>query len=426
MIIAGNKVTKNEVITRELSFLKDSTFTKKQLQEDADKLINLGIFDKVKIDAVPADQTGENFSVIIEINEGPNIIPIPQGGIYEGELKKIWLGMNLKLKNFQGKNEEIGSSFGIGYQPFIELSYRDNWIGNESHFFIFTNLGYHKFINREIPYESLNGSLKDSLREYSTNRFNGTIGIGKFLSRYSRMSLAYSYNYNDVPDYVPGRTINNNGVDNYSTVSLEFNYDKRNDIEYTLNGIYLDIFYLKYGIGNNLDFHRAGFDFRKFVPIKISNDYSVTFAFRFYNENTFGGSAPDYLKSTLGYDNYIRGYNDYLYKGDNIFLFQSEFRIPVIKPFLVEGKKHPIIKSLPVFKDFYYQYGLYGTLFYELGGITSNNEPKPYSNIPFKNGYGIGLNALLPFNFIARMDFVFRPGISEFIKRFVFELDASF
>jgi len=193
-----------------------------------------------------------------------------------------------------------------------------------------------------------------------------------------------------------------------------------------LYGTYFDVFYLKYGIGNNLDFHRAGFDFRKFVPIKFAEDYSVTFAFRLYNENTFGGSVPDYLKSTLGYGNYVRGYKDYLFKGENLFLFQSEFRIPVIKTFFVEGRKHPIIKSLPVFKDFNYQYGLYATLFYDLGGITSNNEQKPYSNIPFKNGYGIGLNALLPFNFVARLDFVFRQGISEFIKRFAFELESSF
>jgi outer membrane protein assembly factor BamA len=424
VIIIGNKVTEKKIIIRELSFLDDSTFTKSILQEDAERLINLGIFDKVNIEAVPSDASGKVASVIVEVNEGPHIIPIPQGGIYDGKIERIWIGMDLRIKNFRGINEETGLSFGLGYQPFVELSFRDNWIGEKSHFFVFTNFGFHRFVNKEIPTENLNGVSKDSLQEYRSNRYNGAIGIGKYISRHAKISLAYGFYLNDIMDYLPGRSLTDDGNDKYSTITFDFNYDKRNDVNYSLQGTYFDVFYSKYGVFNRLDFNRVSIDFRKYIPIKIANEYFVTFAFRVYNLSTFGSSVPDYLRAYLGYDNYIRGFNEYLFKGDNIFLLKSEFRIPIIKPFLVSGKEHPIIKSLPVFKEFTYKYGLYGTVFYDVGGINSNSAS--YFNIPFKNGYGIGLNAVLPFNFIGRMDFVFRQGIPKFIERFSFDLNAAF
>jgi outer membrane protein assembly factor BamA len=83
-----------------------------------------------------------------------------------------------------------------------------------------------------------------------------------------------------------------------------------------------------------------------------------------------------------------------------------------------------IINKLPVVKQFSYRYGLYATLFYDLGGVWGRKEN--ITNTQFKSGYGIGLNFLLPFNFVARTDLGFRRENSKFKGQIIVSLDASF
>lgn len=426
VMIIGNKATKENTILRELSILKDSIITDEQIKEDENKLTNLGIFNSVNFEIIAIDTSKKNYCLLINVIEGPRIIPIPLGGIKEGELKKIWGGLALKLKNMRGINEESNLSFGLGYEPFVEVSYKNPWVGDKAHFFVFGNFGFHKYVNKDFPDSTLSEQYKENLTEYTSTKLNETLGIGKYFGRYMNLSISAGYTHNDIPDYKPGRALSENGSDDFAVINIDFNYDKRNDVTYTLYGTYIDIFYSKYGIFNSIDFNRLTFDVRKFIPIKIYKNYFITYAIRFYNVNTFGGYAPDYLKASLGDDIFVRGFHDKLYKGDNIFIMQSEVRIPIIQPFLIEGKKHFIIKSLPILKDYMYKYGLYCTLFYDIGGITSNLKEKPYSRIPFKNGYGIGLNAILPFDFVGRVDLAVIPGISKLTSRFSIDLKAFF
>ncbi len=419
--IKGNKVTNDEVILRELNFKPGDKFDSTLYEQDKNNLNNLDIFNKVEINLFPDDKT-KKIDYIILIEEAPNILPIPQGGMKEGSLKKIWAGINFKWKNFRGYNETVGLNFGVGYEPFISVSYYNPWIGNEERFFTSFNFTFSKFVKKVFP-DSTGSLNKDNASDYNLFRYSTELSFGKYLSKYTKLFTSVSYNFNNV-SISPLINYPVTG-DNYSKLSLSFNFDKRNDNNYTTHGTYIDLTYNRVGIFyEKIQFNKIELNLKKFIPIRIKNDYFVSYSFWIRTANILGNRPPDYLLEVYGYDIYVRGWKDYLFKGENSFGFFSELRIPVIKPFYVDGKNHFIIKSIPFFKNFSYKYGFYITAFFDTGTIY--NRSTKISDLIFKKGYGLGINVLLPFNFIVRIDFALNSEIEKFKSRFSFDLDPFF
>ncbi len=194
--IKGNKVTNDEVILRELNFKPGDKFDSTLYEQDKNNLNNLDIFNKVEINLFPDDKT-KKIDYIILIEEAPNILPIPQGGMKEGSLKKIWAGINFKWKNFRGYNETVGLNFGVGYEPFISVSYYNPWIGNEERFFTSFNFTFSKFVKKVFP-DSTGSLNKDNASDYNLFRYSTELSFGKYLSKYTKLFTSVSYNFNNV------------------------------------------------------------------------------------------------------------------------------------------------------------------------------------------------------------------------------------
>ncbi len=75
-------------------------------------------------------------------------------------------------------------------------------------------------------------------------------------------------------------------------------------------------------------------------------------------------------------------------------------------------------------KKLNYKFGLYTTLFFDVGGVW--NKKDNFFDTEFKNGFGVGLNFILPFGFVGRTDFAFRKEQKRFIPQIIVDLDASF
>lgn len=421
--IKGNKITKDEVIIRELNLLPGNKFDSTLYVQDFNNLTNLRIFNKIQQSLNPNFEN-KTLEYIIEVDEAINILPLPQGGMKEGSLKKIWAGVNFQWKNFRGMNETLGLNFGIGYEPFISVSYFNPWISKKEHFFTSFNFTYSKNIKRLIP-DSISNIQKDNAYEYTLHKYYTEILIGKFFFKYLKFYADISYNLNNIAKSNILNNFTNIGDENYTKLSLGIIYDKRNDVNYTTHGTYIDFSYSRYGIfSEKVQFNKLELGIKKFIPIRIIKDYFVAYSFFIRSANIFGNVPPDYLLEVYGYDLYIRGWKDYLFKGENSFGMFSEFRIPIIKPFYVEGKNHFIIKAIPFFKNLNYKYGLYLITFFDIGTVYNRNVK--ISGLVFKKGYGIGVNILLPFNFIVRVDFAFNKEIEKFKSRFSFDLNPFF
>lgn len=428
IILVGNDKTKDEVILRELQTKEGEKFNLEYLENDVKRLYNLGLFNRV--DVLPAPISSTKINLVFEFEEVFYFLPIPQGGIKEGELKKIWGGVNFLWKNFRGMNETLGLSFGIGYEPFISASYFNPWLFGKKHYFFNTNVKYSRTYPRSYGSSDSTSVIfdKNDVPTYKMDDFQANMRIGKFLGKNTSVSSILQINLLSTSEYQPGRTISETGKDFVPSFAIDFTYDTRDYIKFPTFGSYYYLNLYRYGIfKKEIDINKFKGDFRKFIPVNLSKDYVIILASRFNSVLTFGGGfVPVYLQESMGYDNLIRGWDNYVLLGDDKLYTSFEVRIPLVKPFYVKGSDHFIIKKLPIAKSFSYRYGSYLTLFFDLGGVW--NKKESIYDVQFRNGFGTGLNFLLPFDFVGRVDLAFRkiPGQNNIKGQIIFALDSSF
>ncbi len=425
IIIFGNDVTKSEVIRREMGTKEDSYLDIETLKEDIERLYNLGLFTKIDVMPIPSGEG--KYNLVFTVEETFYIVPIPIFNIKESDFSKIQVGANLLWRNFRGMNQTIGLSFAVGYEPFVNLNYYNPWLGRESHFFTSFNLSYYKSVNKSLTNTSIAGEIqnKTDIAEYDNLNFKTDFTLGRYLSKYFYVSSTIGYNALSVSEYREGRTVSTTGGDKFLSLTLNANYDKRDNVFYTTYGTYINARYTRYNSFNNeIGFNKLSFDLRKFVPVKFSKDYKITLATRGLYTVPFGGNVPVYLYEVLGYDNLIRGWNGKVMNGENIFCIFNEIRIPVINPFYVSGKDHIIINRLPVFRDLSYKYGLYVAPFFDMGAVWNHSDD--FGKTQFRSGYGLGMDMIFPFNVVARIDFGIRNQNSKFYSQFIFALNSFF
>ncbi|MBI5402630.1 MAG: BamA/TamA family outer membrane protein [Ignavibacteriae bacterium] len=423
IIVFGNEVTKTEVIRREMETNEDSFLDIEILKEDIDRLYNLGLFNK--IDVMPLPIGDSKYNLMITVEETFYILPIPVANIKESDLSKIQFGANIIWRNFRGWNQTLGLNFAVGYEPYVNLYYFNPWLGEKSHFFTAMSLRYSKIMNKSISEADTMNYIhdKDEISEFSNNFFSAEFSLGKYFSKYFSVAATAGFNSLIVSDYRYGRTVSNDGKDRYLSLSLNANFDRRDNVFYTTYGSFYNARYMHYNSFNgDIGFNKFSLDLRKFVPVKFTKDYSITLASRSLFSVPFGGNVPSYMHEVIGYDNLIRGWNGKVLDGKSLLCFFNEIRIPVIKPFFVGGNDHIVIKQLPVFKNMSYRYGLYLSPFFDIGAVWDEN----IKQARFHPGYGAGLDIILPFNVIGRVDFAFRNENNKYYSQILFFLNSSF
>ncbi|MCB0723395.1 MAG: BamA/TamA family outer membrane protein [Ignavibacteriae bacterium] len=424
IVFAGNKTTKDVVILREMKTREGSLLNVNTLKDDIQRIYNLGLFTKVDVTPVPV--ASDSLNLIITVQESFYILPIPQGGIKEGSLKKVWGGLKIKWRNFRGMNETLGLSFGIGYEPFINASYSNPWLGSDK-YFLSAGVGYAQKYVQDI-YNLPPGTVVDidTLPKYSTENINFNLSFGRFLTRNLSVSIGGGYNRTSVQDYQPGRSLSPTGIDDYPTATLSSHLDSRDLYSYPTNGAYGNLSLTQFGFSNRyINFNRASLDARKYIPIIPFDGYTIVFASRILGAVSWGGNIPPYLKEKFGYGNEIRGWSGKVFEGDNLLGLYAEFRFPIIKPNYIDGKNLPIIKNISFLSGLSYKYGLYFTTFYDVGGVWDKNDD--FYKTQFRSGYGVGLNAILPFDFVGRMDLGFsKQDQNKLTLDLILDISASF
>ena len=120
--ISGNKITKEEIILREIHHPLNYEFSDSIRVEDENRLYNLGIFSSVEI-----IQIGESY--LINLVEIPQYYPLPLLDFDESKGKEgTSYGIALRILNLNGKNRnlELGGMYGNQNIYFVRLS--DPWI----------------------------------------------------------------------------------------------------------------------------------------------------------------------------------------------------------------------------------------------------------------------------------------------------------
>lgn len=426
ILITGNDITEDDVILRELETREEGLLDTEKLKRDMQRLYNLNLFNKV--DIFPVLDKANIVNLIIDVNEQFYFLPIPQGGLKEGSFKKLWGGMNIIWRNFQGLNHTTGLSFGIGYEPFISFYYINPWIFGDNRYFYNFETRYSRNVlrNPNSIDTALNTYTKDNIPTYNNNNFATRIVFGKFLNPNFSAGLGIQYDYVETSKYIKGNTVSKDGSDSYLSGTLLIRYDTRDYNRYSLFGSYYDLSLNRYGILSDvIDINKVRIDLRRFIPVIMNGSNLFSFNARLLTAFSFGGGEiPVYLKENFGYSDIIRGWNDYIFEGDNKIGFFTEVRIPILTPKIVDGKDHILFNKIKLLRNYSYRYGLYVTLFFDTGTTCEKNEN--LFNKKFRGGYGLGLNLLLPFEIIGRIDYGLRKSGGRYFGQFIFSLDSAF
>ncbi len=425
ILIQGNKHTENEVILREMHIKEGMLFSINELEEEQTRIYNLGLFTKVEF--MPLPSGGNSMSLLITVEEMYYILPIPIGGFRGGDIKKFWAGIDFRYRNFRGMNETLGLGFALGYEPFISMSYFNPWVGKNSHLFLSGNLRYGISKNNSSLDTNSNLNLfeEGKVNEFDIENISASSSIGKYFTSKLSSSFGIGFNYVKPSQILQNTTLNPGGIDKFLSLIFEFSYDNRNLYEYTTYGSYLKVDYIRYGVFSEyFDFNKIRSDLRTYLLINPFNLYEFTLGTRLFSTFSFGNKMPSYLKEIIGSYDYLRGWKNFIAEGDNKLMMINELRFPVIKPAYVPGKNIPVIKGISYLNRFSYKYGLYWTLFHDIGGVWNKNDN--LFKTRFYQSIGTGLNIIMPFSFVSRIELAYRFFDNKLIPQININLNNSF
>ena len=358
IIPAGNKKTRDKVITREFVQKKGKPFNKFLVRRSVERVYNLGFFDDVNVRMLPGEQDPNNVIIEIDVLEHKTgTITLGAGYSESDGLMGI---IEFGEENFRGTGDKFKVHWEIGgkkkYKNY-QISYLKPWIDSKG-----TSLGF-SFFNREDEYTDYNEDGNE-VAEYNKKSRGFNISFGRQTGEYTRDYLTLEsrkdsykwdsddssgYRYdtdaisnttgsgNDWDNRKPGTNqswnfASNNYVKNnfgrINSITWQKVYDSRDNIYDPTRGrrISYTAQWAGHGLGGDFDFYKFTAEARMYKKLGAKN----VLAFR-ARGGFIQGDAPYSQLFTLGGADSLRGYEDDQFRGKYMYNATLEFRFPIVK-----------------------------------------------------------------------------------------------
>ena len=352
IIPAGNKKTRDKVITREFVQKKGKPFNKFLVRRSVERVYNLGFFDDVNVRMLPGDQDPNNVIIEIDVLEHKTGT-ITLGAGYsksDGLMGIIEFGED----NFRGTGDKFKVHWEIGgkkkYKNY-QISYLKPWIDSKG-----TSLGF-SFFNREDEYTDYNEDGNE-VAEYNKKSRGFNISFGRQTGEYTRDYLTLesrkdTYKFDPDENSENGFRYDKNGAgtgpdnhnpngshnfraENYignnfgriNSITWQKVYDSRDNIYDPTRGrrISYTAQWAGHGLGGDFDFYKFTAEARMYKKLGAKN----VLAFR-ARGGFIQGDAPYSQLFTLGGADSLRGYEDDQFRGKYMYNATLEFRFPIVK-----------------------------------------------------------------------------------------------
>ncbi|WP_295781340.1 outer membrane protein assembly factor [uncultured Veillonella sp.] len=358
IVPAGNKKTRDKVITREFVQKKGKPFNKFLVRRSVERVYNLGFFDDVNVRMLPGDQDPNNVIIEIDVLEHKTGT-ITLGAGYsksDGLMGIIEFGED----NFRGTGDKFKVHWEIGgkkkYKNY-QISYLKPWIDSKG-----TSLGF-SFFNREDEYTDYNENGNE-VAEYNKKSRGFNISFGRQTGEYTRDYLtlesrkdSYKWDSDDSSGYRydtdaisnttgSGNDWNNtnpstggswnfasnnyvkNNFGRINSITWQKVYDSRDNIYEPTRGrrISYTAQWAGHGLGGDFDFYKFTAETRMYKKLGAKN----VLAFR-ARGGFIQGDAPYSQLFTLGGADSLRGYEDDQFRGKYMYNATLEFRFPIVK-----------------------------------------------------------------------------------------------
>ena len=358
IIPAGNKKTRDKVITREFVQKKGKPFNKFLVRRSVERVYNLGFFDDVNVRMLPGDQDPNNVIIEIDVLEHKTGTITLGAGYSEsdGLMGIIEFGED----NFRGTGDKFKVHWEIGgkkkYKNY-QISYLKPWIDSKG-----TSLGF-SFFNREDEYTDYNEDGNE-VAEYNKKSRGFNISFGRQTGEYTRDYLTlesrkdtYKWDSDDSSGYRydtdaisnttgSGNDWNNtnpstggswnfasnnyvkNNFGRINSITWQKVYDSRDNIYDPTRGrrISYTAQWAGHGLGGDFDFYKFTAEARMYKKLGAKN----VLAFR-ARGGFIQGDAPYSQLFTLGDADSLRGYEDDQFRGKYMYNATLEFRFPIVK-----------------------------------------------------------------------------------------------
>ena len=347
IIPAGNKKTRNKIITREFVQKKGKPFNKFLVRRSVERVYNLGFFDDVNVRMLPGEQDPNNVIIEIDVLEHKTgTITLGAGYSKSDGLMGI---VEFGEDNLRGTGDKFKVHWEIGgkkkYKNY-QISYLKPWIDSKG-----TSLGF-SFFNREDEYTDYNEDGSE-VAEYNKKSRGFNISFGRQTGEYTRDYLTLesrkdTYKWDDDDssgfryDKNAGKGTNwdngsyNFASDNYvknnfgriNSVTWQKVYDSRDNIYEPTRGrrISYTTQWAGHGLGGDFDFYKFTAEARMYKKLGAKN----VLAFR-ARGGFIQGDAPYSQLFTLGGADSLRGYEDDQFRGKYMYNATLEFRFPIVK-----------------------------------------------------------------------------------------------
>ncbi|WP_302682889.1 BamA/OMP85 family outer membrane protein [Veillonella parvula] len=347
IIPAGNKKTRNKVITREFVQKKGKPFNKFLVRRSVERVYNLGFFDDVNVRMLPGEQDPNNVIIEIDVLEHKTgTITLGAGYSKSDGLMGI---VEFGEDNLRGTGDKFKVHWEIGgkkkYKNY-QISYLKPWIDSKG-----TSLGF-SFFNREDEYTDYNEDGSE-VAEYNKKSRGFNISFGRQTGEYTRDYLTLesrkdTYKWDDDDssgfryDKNAGKGTNwdngsyNFASDNYvknnfgriNSVTWQKVYDSRDNIYEPTRGrrISYTTQWAGHGLGGDFDFYKFTAEARMYKKLGAKN----VLAFRARGGFIQGDASYSQL-FTLGGADSLRGYEDDQFRGKYMYNATLEFRFPIVK-----------------------------------------------------------------------------------------------
>jgi outer membrane protein assembly factor BamA len=418
--ISGNKVTKKNIITRELPFNSGDTLNSKNVAAVAlrsqQNIFNtqLFIYDSVRY-VIDKNSGTVNFN--IKVKERWYIIPTPIFEIQDRNFNQWWrtkdlfrinYGLALGWDNFTGHKDNLTLIFRRGYSEKYGVAYSLPYINKAQTIGISASYAYSR--NNEVAYSTEDNILHfyRDYKNYMRYQHEAKIGVSIRNALYQRSTVELLYNQlhiNDTinklnPDFFGNKRIKVG----YFSLQYRYTFDKRDNKPYPLKGWTLDLAIIKDGLNfiydESLNYMYMILSVRKYTPLSKRFYIANQVKLRYINTDY----QPYYFNRGLGYNNdYIRGYEYFVMDGQNLALIKNSLKFKLIRQHIVE------VKALKRFQQFStIPYSVYLTLNGDAGYVQDQFYGKKNSlSNSWQYGYGIGLDFVTYYDIVARFEYSF-------------------
>jgi outer membrane protein assembly factor BamA len=265
IIIIGNKITKDRIISRELTLRPGDTVSLKRLNAellwDKRKIYNLRLFHTVSVRGIELNNS--QIDLLVEVTERWYTFPIPIFELSDRNFNEWWqnyhhdpsrvnYGMNLVRYNFRGRNETLQITTQFGFTQRYELAYRIPYIDKRQKQGLAFNFDYSD--PKNVAYFT-----QDHILQYLKYTKPLKYTTGAAVTYFYRKSFfeihSFQFQFRDtrINDTIailnPNYFAQNRLHLQYGVLNYSFNSEHRDVVQYPLRGYQVAGYIQKTGLG---------------------------------------------------------------------------------------------------------------------------------------------------------------------------------